>query len=196
MKKFIKENLVLFIGLTLPLLLVLLFFVATVIPKSMATPPQHEMLFSITKYEYENSPEYSLDFMVKDARLVVKVKKNDDKTKNHNSKKLMAYDGKTETVREIVLDAAKVAALANSGEMILRETKNMTLDVSNLSPDGYTLEGPNYVGNGLVGGLFGGGSYSNGYRIKKDSFAYKLPNTQPDSYYSEVKFIGWVVRKQ
>ncbi len=195
MKKFIKENLVLVIGLTLPLLLILLFFVAAVIPKSMSTPPQHEMLFSTTKYEYENSPEYLLDFVVKDAHLVVKVNKNDDKAKNHNSKKLMAYDGKTETVREIVLDAAKVAALATSGEMILEETKNMTLDASNLSPDGYALEGPNYVGNGLVGGLFGGGSRS-GYRIKKDSFGYKLPNTQPDYYYSELKFIGWVVSKQ
>ena len=46
MKKFVKENLVLVVGLTLPLMLVLLFFVATLIPKAMGTPPQYEMLFT------------------------------------------------------------------------------------------------------------------------------------------------------
>jgi len=36
MKNWIKENLVLVVGLTLPLLLIVLFFVATVIPKAFA----------------------------------------------------------------------------------------------------------------------------------------------------------------
>ena len=75
MKNWIKENLVLAIGLTLPLLLIVLFFVASVLPKSMGKPPQYEMLFSTMKYEYQKSPDYVLDFKVKDKKIMVSAKK-------------------------------------------------------------------------------------------------------------------------
>jgi len=125
MKNFIKENLVLVIGLTLPLLLILLFFVATVIPKSMGTPPQYEMLFTTMNYDYQIKPDYLLDFSVKDKHLMVKAKKNNGKNNNYNAKKLMAYDAKTESAREIAIDTSK---FTNGSEVILEETKDMTID--------------------------------------------------------------------
>ena len=193
MKNFIKENLVLVIGLALPVLLIVLFFVATVIPKSMGTPPQYEMLFTTTKYDYQNKPEYVIDFNVKNQQLMANSKKNDEKNYNNATKILMAYDGKTETVREITFDAAK---LTDGAEMILEETKNLSIDTSVVAPDGYTLEGSNYGsnGNGLVGGLFGGGYRNTGYRLKKGAVGYKVPNLQPDYYYSQLQFIGWVAK--
>ncbi len=190
MKNFIKENLVLVIGLTLPLLLILLFFVATVIPKSMGMPPQYEMLFTIMKYDYQTKPEYQLDFNVKNKQLLVKAKKTDDKNA-YNSKRLMAYDGKNETVREIAIDISKLTA---GSEVVLEETKNLTIDTSAVSPDGYTLEGPNYSGSGLIGGLFGGGYRNSGFRLKKGSVGYKIPNQQQDYYYNQVQFVGWIIK--
>jgi hypothetical protein len=104
----------------------------------------------------------------------------------------MAYDAKTEVVREIKIDESKI----NEGsEILLEETKNMELDTSLISPDGYTLEGPNYNSSGLLGGLFGGGYRNSGFRIKKGNVGYKVPQHQPDYYYSDLKFIGWVVKK-
>ena len=200
MKNFVKENLVLVIGLALPVLLIVLFFVATVIPKSMATPPQYEMLFSTTRYDYQNKPEYVLDFNVKNQQLMVNSKKNDGKNYNNATKILMAYDGKTETVREITFDAAKLieqARLTDGAEMILEETKNLRIDTNVVAPDGYILENSNYSsnGNGLVGGLFGGGYRNTGYRLKKGGVGYKVPNMQPDYYYSQLQFIGWIAKK-
>jgi hypothetical protein len=195
MKNWIKENLVLAVGLTLPLLLIVLFFVASVLPKSMGTPPQHEMLFSTMKYEYQKSPDYLLDFKVKDGKVMVSAKKLDEKNNSGSSTKLMAYDGKTETVREIVIDNAKAGAAAVNGEIILDETKSLTIDTNVTSPDGYVLEGPNYGSSGLVGGLFGGGYRNSGFRLKKGALGYKMPNMQPDYYYSNVQFLGWVVSK-
>ena len=192
MKKLIKENLVLVIGLALPVLLIVLFFVATVIPKSMGTPPQYEMLFTTTKYDYQNKPEYVIDFNVKNQQLMLNSKKNDEKNYNNATKILMAYDGKTETVREIRIDASK---LTEGNEVLLEETKNLSIDTAVISPDGYTLEGPNYGGNGLVGGLFGGGYRNTGYRLKKGGVGYKVPNMQPDYYYSQLQFIGWIAKK-
>ena len=192
MKNFIKENLVLVIGLALPVLLIALFFVATVIPKSMGKPPQYEMLFTTTKYDYQNKPEYVIDFNVKNQQLMANSKKNDEKNYNNATKILMAYDGKTETVREIRIDASK---LTEGNEVLLEETKNLSVDTAVISPDGYTLEGPNYGGNGLVGGLFGGGYRNTGYRLKKGGVGYKVPNMQPDYYYSQLQFIGWLAKK-
>jgi hypothetical protein len=192
MKNWMKENLVLLIGLALPVLLIALFFVATVLPKSFGTPPQYELLFTTSKYDYQNKPEYVLDFNVKNKQLMVKAKKYDEKNYNNASRLLMAYDAKTETVREIALDASK---LSDGVEVVLEETKNMALDTSLTSPDGYTLDGPNYNSSGLLGGLFGGGYRNNGFRIKKGNVGYKVPQHQPDYYYSDLKFIGWVVSK-
>ncbi len=192
MKKWIIENLVLVIGLSLPILLIVLFFLATVLPKSFSTPPQYEMLFTTLKYEYENSPMYLVDFNVVNHQLMAKVKKNDDKSRNYNSKKLMAYNPKTETVREITIDLAK-AAEANINEVLLAETKDLKIDASMVSPDGYQFEGSRYSNNGLIGGLFGGGNQNSGYRLKKGAVAYKVQTSQPDYYYSDFKFVGWVV---
>lgn len=46
-----------------------------------------------------------------------------------------------------------------------------------------------------MGGLFGGGYRNTGFRITKGSVGYKLPETQQDFYYNQVKFIGWVIKK-
>lgn len=193
MKKLIKENLVLVIGLSLPILLIVLFFLATVVPKSFGTPPQYELLFTTLKYEYENSPVYVVDFKVVNNQLVAKVKKNDDKSRNYNSKKLMAYNAKTETVREISIDLVKAAETGDGNDAILDETKDLKIDASVVSPDGYQLEGSNYGNSGLVGGLFGGGNRNSGYRIKKGAVAYKVQTAQPDYYYNDFKFVGWII---
>lgn len=195
MKSFIKQNLVLVIGLTLPLLLIVLFFMATAIPKAMGAPPQYEMLFTTVRYDYQNASDYSLDFAVKNQRLVVKVRKGDNKNINHNTERLMAYDGKTETVREIAIDIAKTSEAAVNGEVVLAETKNMTIDASSMSPDGYKLDGPNYRNGGMMMGMFGGGYHNSGFRLKKGGVGYAIPNTQQNDYYNQVQFIGWVVKK-
>ena len=131
MKNWIKENLVLVIGLTLPLLLIVLFFVATVIPKMTGTPPQYEVLFSVQDYTGQNKQDYIIDFKVKDKKLMVKSKKTDEKNYYNNYKKLMAYDAKTEVMREINIDANQ---LTDGAEILLAETKNMTIDTAMQAP--------------------------------------------------------------
>jgi hypothetical protein len=193
MKNWLKENLVLAIGLALPVLLIVLFFVASVLPKSMSTPPQYELLFSTSKYEYQHKPNFHLEFTVKNNQLMVKASKFEDKN-NYNvySKKLLAYDPKTETMREIAIDDSK---FSDGAEVVLDETKNMQLDSNHVSPDGYALEGPSYNSSGLLGGLFGGGYRNNQFRLKKGGAGYKIPNVHQNYYYDQMQFLGWVVKK-
>jgi hypothetical protein len=191
MNSWIKQNIVLVIGMALPLLLIVLFFLATVLPKSLSTPPQYPLLFTVAKYEGSHRPEFSLSFNVKNKRLMVTSKKNDDQN-NYNITKLIAYDAKNETVHEIIVDASQ---LKPGVETPVAEAQQMVIDTSTLSPDGYTLEGPSYSGGGLVGGLFGGGYSNSHYRLKKGAVAYKVPNQQRDYYYNQLQFVGWMIKK-
>ena len=193
MKNFIKENLVLVVGLTFPLLLILIFFASTVIPKAMSAPPQYEVLFTTKSYDYQNTVDYMLDFSVKNQKLMVSAKKHEGKDINYDVKRLMVYDAKTDTVREIAIDMSQVSATV--GAVALHETENMVIDTAIISPDGYTLDGPSYGGGGLMGGLFGGGNRDGSFRLKKGNVGYKIPNTQQHYYYNQVQFIGWVIKK-
>lgn len=123
---------------------------------------------------------------------MVKVKKTDGKDNYYNSKKLMAYDAKNETMREITIDASQ---FADNAEILLAETKNMTIDTAMVAPDGYVMENQRYGNNGLVGGLFGVGGGNTGYRLKKGSVGYKINTLQNNYYYDQLHFIGWVLKK-
>ncbi len=195
LKNFVKQNLVLVMGMTLPLVLIVLFFIASVLPKSMSTPPQYEMLFTTNKYESQ-APDYLYDVIIKDAQLMVKVRKNDHKDRGSQSTQLMAFDGRTQTVREIPLDLDNAAEVADGEAVPLLSAQGWKIDTSSVSPDGYSLDAPRYAGGNLFGGLFGVGYRDNEYRLKKGGVGYRIPTTQSGYYYyGQLEFIGWVLIK-
>ena len=166
---FIKKNIVLVIGLTLPILLIVLFFVATVLPKSMATPPQYEMLFSVSRYDAQETYPYNVRFVVRNGVLNAHIVKNDSRNLNYGRRKLMAYDGKTDSVHEIVFDISKNGDVANGAEIVLDETKNLKIDTASKAPDGYVFEGLSYGSGSLVSWLFSGVDRWGGARWKPAS---------------------------
>lgn len=197
--KFLKENIVLVMGLTLPVILILLFFVAAVVPKWLAPPPQYPVLFTSSRYDYETRPPFQTDFFVSDGVLKVRVAKANDKNQTYQARKLMLYDGKNDSVREIAYDSPKLSALAEAGggEMVLGETQQLRFDTAFRAPDGYEFEGAGYHGGGLAQELFGGGYRNRKARLKKGATVYKIsiPAHYGDYYYGDVRFIGWVVKQ-
>ncbi|MGR8935741.1 MAG: hypothetical protein ACU837_15365 [Gammaproteobacteria bacterium] len=196
LRNFLKENAVLVMGLTLPVILVLLFFAAVVVPKWLTPPPQYSLLFTVSRYDY--SAPFQTDFVVVDGVLKVRVGKNDDNNRSHRPRKLMLYDAENESGREIAYDVAKLSALAEAGggELVVEDTRHLHLDPSFKAPDGYTFEGGDYRHYGLLQGLFGGYRQS-GARLKKDAVAYKiaLPAYNGSYYYGDMQFIGWIVKQ-
>ena len=193
-KNFIKENLVLVIGMTLPVLLIVVFFAASVLPKMMGTPPQYDMLFSTSRYDHQTAQPFNIEFVVKDGVLKARVIKNDKAQQNYNRRQLMVYNGRTDSIKEIDFDTKNMVDAENRAEIVVEETKFMNIDTSNKAPDGYEFDGPTYRSGGLVTELFSGGYRNQGYRVKKGGAGYKLPNTGRDYYY-DIQFIGWVVPK-
>ncbi|HSH72879.1 MAG TPA: hypothetical protein VK974_07465 [Methylophilaceae bacterium] len=190
-KALLKQNLALVVGLTFPILLIIIFLLATVIPKALGNPPQYELLFISSRFDFQNTDEYDVDFSIKSNQLKAKAMQNHDQNIGHTVKKLIVYDGKTEAVKEINIDWSRIANRSN--EVLLEETKSLKIDPSDTSPDGYMLDRPHYGNSGLLGGLFGGRSNDVGYRIKKGSVAYKLPVYEAN-YYEQVQFLGWIIK--
>ena len=54
---------------------------------------------------------------------------------------------------------AGAAEAAPGAVLLVESTKAMELDIASVSPDGYSLDRPNYQDGGLMGGLFGGGLF-------------------------------------
>ena len=197
MKKFIRENLVLLLGLSLPTLLVILFFLTSVLPKSLATPPQYELLFSVVRYDHQTATTPNFDFIVRDGVLMVRTGKSDSANPARYARKLLAFDARTESVREIPYDLNAISKLGERQEMVLPETRNLAIDSASRAPDGYSFEGPSYAGGGLMSEIFFGGYRNAGYRIVNDKSAYKIPNTYGHNYYGgDLQFIGWIVKQQ
>jgi hypothetical protein len=196
-KRFFRENLVLVLGISLPVLLVILFFLTSVLPKSLSTPPQYELLFSVTRYDYQAVTTPNFDFIVRDGVLMVRTGKSDSNNSSRYTRKLLAYDARTESVREIAYDLGPIGQLGEQAELVLPETRDMTIDTSSRAPDGYSFEGPTHSGGGLMSELFFGGYRNTGYRLVRDKVAYKLPSAHGDAYYAgSLQFIGWIVKKQ
>lgn len=196
-RNFIRKNLVLLMGISLPVLLVILFFLTSVLPKSLTDPPQYELLFSVIRYDYQAATAPNFEFIVRDGVLKARAGKNDGSPNvARYNRRLLAYDGKTESIREIPYNLARISSLAENEEIALPETSKMTIEPSTRSPDGYSFEGPAYGGGGLMGEIFFGGYRNQGYRIVKGRTAYKIPSTFGETYYAgNLQFIGWVAKK-
>jgi len=197
MKKFIRENLVLIMGISLPLVLVLLFFLTSVLPKSLGTPPQYELLFSVVRYDYQTASSRDFEFVVHDGVLKARTGKNDSHNPTRYTRKLLVFNAANDAVREIHYDQGQISNMADQSEIVLPETQGMTIDTSSRAPDGYSFEGPSYGNGGLMSELFFGGYRNQGYRVVKGKSAYRVPSSFGDTYYAgNLQFIGWLVDKQ
>ena len=200
LKNFIKENPVLVIGLILPILLIAIFFLAVVLPKSMAVPPQYEMLFTTTRYNRQNPPPYNVDFFVKNGKLKTHISKNVRKPvhnnyQNYNWTKLMAYDGKKQSVREISYDLSELGDVIDGSGVVFDEFKNMKIDNSTKAPDGYEFNNTGYRSGGIALDLFSGGYHRSTSRVTKGAVSFKIPRNRGYNYSYNIQFVGWILQK-
>jgi hypothetical protein len=187
LKNFIKENFVLVAGLALPVLLVVLFLLFSIVPRSMAAPPQYEVLFADRYHGPQNrNAPYDAHFFVKEGILMARVWKTQD---TYSRTRLMAFDGKT--LREIPYDIGNVPDRA---EIALDGFKGMKLDDSAIAPDGYVFESGRHGSHGLVTEFFGAGYHDAAPRLTKGAVSYSVPGNE-NYYYGNIQFIGWIIQK-
>jgi len=192
LKNFIKENFVLALGLSLPVLLVAVFLFASIVPKHFATPPQYKLLLSSHDFSGSRKSDYAVDYIVKDGKLFAKLTPKKENDYSSYYRYLLIYDGRTDSIKKIDIELPAADAYTQTTTLPVSEAEGLVLDTSSKAPDGYAFTSGHGGSRGIATEIFGGGyRYNNAY-IKKGMVSYKLPVTQERYYYYNLEFLGWI----
>ena len=196
-KEFVKANLVLIVGLALPIVLMAGFLVASGLPQRLADPPKYSLVFAVTDYSQGPSGiPVSIHLLVQDGVLKAQYTKLPPQPTgyaNNAWKKLYVYDAATQKVQELSFGfPSNMDAIEGTVVETVEATRTMRLNTTLQSPDGYELSRDNGSRSGLINEIFWGGGYSNDYRLRKGSSSLRLPLAAANIPYGNVEFVGWV----
>jgi len=198
--KFLKDNFVLVVGLTLPILLMIGFIVFSTLPRSLANPPQHDLIFASPDYSGGNAnPPVSVMLLVRDGVLKAQYTRvlpaPNGGYYNSGWKKLYRYQAGPQTVRELPFGIPQdIASIEQMREDTVDATKDLKLDTTLRAPDGYELEYDVNRGRGLLTDIFwSSSSYEPRLRKGTSSVRLRTGDGRTSFYAGNVEFIGWVV---
>jgi hypothetical protein len=185
----LKEHAVLIAGIALPVLLILLFGLARVVPSTTVPDPAHEAVFAVQPYYG------GYTFAIKDGKLQVTytAPKDTYTTTGAQKPKIVIYNGATDTSRTITLEAPKLSEGQTSETFSLKEFENLKVSDQGTAPDGYEFRRESWNGSSVVTEIF---SYNRRHRpnaLVKDGRIIPV-NVLKDQYYGDITFIGWVTQ--
>jgi hypothetical protein len=197
-KEFIKANLVLVVGIALPIVLMAGFLVASGLPERLADPPKYSLVFAVTDYSQGTSGiPVSVRLVVQDGVLKAQYTKllpQPTGYVNSGWKKLYLYEAATQKVRELSFGfPPNMDAIEGTVVETVDATRTMRLNTTLQSPDGYELSHDYGSRSGLINEIFWGGGYSNDYWLRKGSSSIRLPLATGNLPYGTVEFVGWVM---
>ena len=105
-KSFLKDNFVLIVGLTLPILLMIGFIVVSSLPRALSDPPKYDLIFAAIDYSPPAmNPPISLGLVVKDGVLKAQYTpvRPGTNAANYSSawKKLYRYEAGRQSVQQL-----------------------------------------------------------------------------------------------
>ncbi|MEK7802755.1 MAG: hypothetical protein AAB276_09915 [Pseudomonadota bacterium] len=193
----IKENRVFVAGVTLPLILILLFTLAKLIP--LADPPQYKAVFWTKSWSQKGNLSFAV---TKEHVLQVTYTINKDfvATANYNGGPVTAdiyiFDPVTNiTTKEAIKLSDKDTVIDQWADFpsVVETPKLSTLKISAnaISPDGYVFEPYSYGHSSLLTDVFGGYRHHSP-SIGKNGRHVRLTDPQ-GGYINNPEFIGWVI---
>jgi hypothetical protein len=197
--KFLKDNFVLVVGLTLPILLMIGFIVFSTLPRSLANPPQHDLIFASPDFSGAANPPVTVTLVVRDGVLKAQYTRLAPAPNggyySGNWKKLYRYQAGPQTVRELTFGIPQdIASIAQMREDTVDATKDLKLDTTLRAPDGYELQYDVNRGRGLLTDIFwSSSSYEPRLRKGASSVRLRTGDGRTAFYTGSVEFIGWVV---
>lgn len=181
--RFVRENVLILLGISLPVLILLGALVLTSLPAMWVADPAYDFLFVDNNYNYGCQGSR---FEVRKDKLEIVGTTYKEHCGNQRQE-LYLFEAKTGTIRELPYEIPTEGV-----RELVDATAQMTLDPRYTSPDGYKIDenGPSYRSD--IFGIFGGSRCRGGMAIAKEGRVVRVQKGQ-DCYYRQQKFLGWIV---
>lgn len=192
MKQFLKENIALALGISLPLVLMVFFFIAGRAATVAVDNPQYDAVFAVNYYDNNNDPNQPWRIGVDEGKLTILFKQppNTPATPYYNKPQIYRFNH--DTLRAELVDI-------NFDNIVDGKVSDPDLDALNakkLNPNPESKDGYRFdyhyrsSGGGLAGEIFGfGRRYGSSHAMMKGPRAIMVEGPQP---YYQAKFLAWV----
>jgi hypothetical protein len=192
MKEFLRKNLMIVVSVALPLLVVIFFALASVLPGLYSTPPAHDLLLALHGRGTAKTSPVRISLMIKNEHLSAVVVKSEKSTYDNNPR-LFRYDHLTGEVREIGIPLPEdIVDLEEGSEILIPGLENTRISGAIRAPDGYEYRGRRRSG-GFMTELFGGSRNRTDVSIAKKGAIVRVRLPTSDYWYNDVRLIGWVI---
>jgi hypothetical protein len=185
----LKDNMPLVVGISLPVLLVLMFWIATVIPTLTVPDPQHDMLYTADYYDYNVVTSGAVHIEIRDGRLRAVYRETEDQN-YRNAPRIYYFDVSAGSTQELSIEIP--ADVEDGQDLEIPEARGLKLSKKNIAPDGYSFDASYSSRSGFF-------FFDSGYRyrglIRKDGRAIKIP-THGHQYQGNLRFLGWVLESE
>ena len=192
-KKLLRENAVIALSVALPILVVALFSAATLLPRILVDPPAYSLLLVDDTANVSISSPVNIDLSVVNDRVRVRISKRQE-DEREQFPRIYIFDHATASVRDIPIPLPDdIDQLKDGTEIVIPGLTNLKISAAFRAPDGYEFQGFANGGAGLMTGLFVGNRTRNGVTIAKDGAIVRIRLPVANDWYSDIRFLGWVV---
>jgi hypothetical protein len=188
----LRKNLMIVVSIALPLLVILFFALASVLPGLYTTPSAYDFLLTLQGVATAKSTRVRIDLTVIGGQ-VKAVASQTDGSHYDNYPRLFRYHHLTGEVTEISIPIPEsISGLDGGSEIPIPELAGLRISDKLRAPDGYEFSGSRR-GGGFVTELFGGSRKQNDVRISKNGAVVRVRLPTSDSWYNGARFVGWVL---
>lgn len=193
-RRVLRDNAFIIAAIALPVMVAAFFLIASVVPRWTVPLPAYNAILRVDGPYDGARPPTSVDFGIRDNRVVAFVKPADQHG-YATRKTLLVVDHETLKANEVRFAAPDQL---NDGEkervIVVDALATMPVSTAAEAPDGYAMRSRDTSGGpGLIGGIFGMGSYRQ--RITLFSRGRAVNVTLPAPFtdaYRPITFVGWV----
>jgi hypothetical protein len=191
-KGFLRENAFLAAAIALPIAVVMLFLVATALPRWLVAPPQHDLLIRAHGSYEQTRPRVSVEFAVRNDRVEAIVRGLPADT-YAQVPRLYLVEHDTRNVREVPYEVPLTLGPNDPPVRLSIDLKGRRVIADSKSPDGYELRTQSSGSTGIAGDLFGMRSYRHEAALVKSGRVEEISLPVGTSSYS-IAAVGWVLR--
>ena len=190
--RILRENPFVAFSIALPVLVIVLFAAATLLPRLFTAPPAHDLLLLHESRSTSTRSPFRVEFAVLNNEVTARIYKLKENERADIVPRVFLFDHVTSAVREVQVPIPQYAdELSDGTEVVIPGLAGLTVSSALQAPDGYEFQG-HRRNAGLVTELFGGNRNRTDVTIGKSGAIVRIRLPTSDVWYNDVRFLGWV----